>query len=78
MANLYRLRSIKSPDQTAPRQVDYRKMFGPGVGLAKWAAQVDTVDRIPVRAGPGQISALSILHSKSSCVWCFCMGARAA
>lgn len=34
-------------DREAFQEVDYRKMFGPGVGLAKWAAQIDNVDRIP-------------------------------
>ena len=31
-------------DREAFQEVDYRQMFGP---LAKWAAQIDTVDRIP-------------------------------
>jgi acetolactate synthase-1/2/3 large subunit len=35
-------------DREAFQEVDYRQMFGPGtLGLAKWAAQVDSADRLP-------------------------------
>jgi acetolactate synthase-1/2/3 large subunit len=35
-------------DREAFQEVDYRQMFGPGtLGMAKWAAQVDSADRLP-------------------------------
>jgi acetolactate synthase-1/2/3 large subunit len=35
-------------DREAFQEIDYRQMFGPGtLGLAKWAAQVDSADRLP-------------------------------
>jgi len=35
-------------DREAFQEVDYRQMFGPGtLGMAKWAAQIDTADRVP-------------------------------
>ncbi|MCZ8112461.1 MAG: thiamine pyrophosphate-binding protein [Betaproteobacteria bacterium] len=35
-------------DREAFQELDYRQMFGPGtLGLAKWAAQVDSADRLP-------------------------------
>ncbi len=34
-------------DREAFQEVDYRKMYGPGVGLAKAAFQVDSPERIP-------------------------------
>jgi len=35
-------------DREAFQELDYRQMFGPGtLGLAKWASQVDSADRLP-------------------------------
>ncbi len=35
-------------DREAFQEVDYRQMFGPGtLGMAKWAAQIDSADRVP-------------------------------
>jgi acetolactate synthase-1/2/3 large subunit len=35
-------------DREAFQEVDYRQMFGPGtLGMAKWAAQIDSADRLP-------------------------------
>ena len=35
-------------DREAFQEVDYRQMFGPGtLGMAKWAAQVDSAERLP-------------------------------
>ncbi len=35
-------------DREAFQEIDYRQMFGPGtLGLAKWAAQVDSAERLP-------------------------------
>jgi acetolactate synthase-1/2/3 large subunit len=35
-------------DREAFQELDYRQMFGPGtLGLAKWAAQVDSAERLP-------------------------------
>lgn len=35
-------------DREAFQELDYRQMFGPGtLGMAKWAAQVDSADRLP-------------------------------
>ena len=35
-------------DREAFQEVDYRQFFGPGtLGMAKWAAQVDSADRLP-------------------------------
>jgi acetolactate synthase I/II/III large subunit len=35
-------------DREAFQEIDYRQMFGPGtLGLAKWAAEVDSADRLP-------------------------------
>ncbi len=35
-------------DREAFQELDYRQMFGPGtLGLAKWAAQCDSADRLP-------------------------------
>jgi acetolactate synthase-1/2/3 large subunit len=35
-------------DREAFQELDYRQVFGPGtLGLAKWAAQVDSADRLP-------------------------------
>jgi acetolactate synthase-1/2/3 large subunit len=35
-------------DREAFQEIDYRQMFGPGtLGMAKWAAQVDSADRLP-------------------------------
>jgi acetolactate synthase I/II/III large subunit len=35
-------------DREAFQEMDYRQMFGPGtLGLAKWAAEIDTADRLP-------------------------------
>jgi len=39
-------------DREAFQEVDYRQMFGPGtLGMAKWAAQIDSADRVPDRRG---------------------------
>ena len=35
-------------DREAFQEVDYRQMFGPGtLGMAKWAAQIDSAERLP-------------------------------
>jgi acetolactate synthase-1/2/3 large subunit len=35
-------------DREAFQEIDYRQMFGPGtLGLAKWAAEVESADRLP-------------------------------
>jgi len=35
-------------DREAFQEMDYRQMFGPGtLGMAKWAAQIDSADRLP-------------------------------
>jgi len=35
-------------DREAFQEIDYRQMFGPGtLGMAKWAAQIDSADRLP-------------------------------
>lgn len=35
-------------DREAFQELDYRQFFGPGtLGMAKWAAQVDSADRVP-------------------------------